>query len=519
MTCSKLRSVTGAPAYVKAAEEAAEAALKLTEKFISVSPPPPGTPTGSMEDLRLKRYDEVSYTLSIRTSVLKELLPIWEKGSFIHGSTNLLNPVLRILGVIVSAKGETQSGGKPPIKAVGDELVARLMTMMGATREQALQALTETESDMETAVEILLHRMNAATHMEEDDEEGALERALQMSMEEDGSTEQEATVERVETPTPHTPTPEEAQLEYKQLRDKLRELLAGGVLEILNTGHPASSAVLKLALLLCQSDKDGFPKAIVDGVHNVIHGAGEHLKAPLHILALLLQDTGMSVGPMLEDFLPDFMTYCQRAFSSEQVPVWTAQAMLLFLNYGLLTEPPRSDPLRVGDAAGTKEDDPHPRLYTLEEKHLLLDLILLLLQKQLQADDLDATLRLLILMTRESSFAEAFAAKKGIESIMRATHPVIFKGQVTMCLIALHHCLDTREALRQHFTEELRKRFARPHGPRSDTQLTTLLRETTHLTCRDPVLFVDVVDDLCTMKSPTHAPERSAGHSKTAIEV
>ena len=206
--------------------------------------------------------------------------------------------------------------------------------------------------------------------------------------------------------------------------------------------------------------------------------------------------------------------------AAEDLPPWIPYILLIF-------EIVLKDDEQVIDAKWTPpaaEDDPieEPILQVKEaivadeQRRQLLDLIMDILPRVGKDDTLAVTiLRILVILTRNRSFAQAVGDKKNLQRLF------VMAKQLSGCgagrlkesrissniIVILRHIVEDEDVIRQLMRCEIRNYFEAPQRASSRPyELHSFVRGLSHIALRSPEIFVEVVNDMVKFASKWSPP-------------
>jgi E3 ubiquitin-protein ligase HUWE1 len=500
-------------------------------------------------------FEPHNFLVKTRLTVLPIVRELWEAPWLVSSPQSLIKSVLQVVLEILNGDGEESppdisphtvpgasslSMGGPSLfrVTVPDENRIRQLTDMGFSRSGAERALIRTHNNVNAATELLLSN---PFRFQNDSEPVAPQ--SQEAGEAGGSGEASGdappTVVPEAPPSGSTsiqddvasPSPGDQQVVEADSRppgksaDEWRN-------ELNAIREPLKSEVGRLALRLV----DEYPDLIFD-VHNAFVGRDDgyqrssvrlliddipsfaansqdreqHLAVRCRLLALVLNEAPASFAATVmgdEQGFMDVVLTLLLSFSIDTaakqttIPKWLAALMLVAEALLGLSEDPRSITLpKEGDPIVAQEiltGPPYDKARTA-----LFDFSLLLLALPgLPRDELLASLRLLVFMTRDHDLAMQFVKRDGV--------PLLFKslksssggvaGSQSYVSIILRHIVEDPVVLRHIMREEVQRFFSHPRTRTVDA--TGYVRACNALALRDPKAFIDITKSLAQLERP-----------------
>ncbi|KAL5523755.1 hypothetical protein ACEPAG_7928 [Sanghuangporus baumii] len=228
-----------------------------------------------------------------------------------------------------------------------------------------------------------------------------------------------------------------------------------------------------LALMLAEA-----PKTVLE-----IAGEEKNLMDMLHAL-LLSQPVGPDKDQPLPKWLPALLLAMESLLVTSEVP---RPASLV-----LADQPVDIPPLLVGPA------------YT-EARSTLFELCIRLLKiPTLPRDELLATLRMLIQLTRAHNLAVQFVHRGGVELLLQRLKGSSNNASVTSfqshIAIILRHLVEDRSVLESIMKQEVKNLLSTSRS--KVTEVLTFVRSSATIAARDPQVFLEVTKELCCLVRP-----------------
>jgi E3 ubiquitin-protein ligase HUWE1 len=507
--------------------------------------------TRDKKDTDPEYFEPHNFLVKTRLAVLPIVGELWEAPWLVSSPQSLVKSVVQVVLEILNGDGEESppdisphtvpgasslSMGGPALfrVTVPDENRVRQLTDMGFSRPAAERALIRTHNNVNAATELLLSN---PFRFQNDSEPVAPQ-----SQEAGGSGEAsgDAPPTAVEAPPSGStsiqddvtsPSPDDQQAVEADPKppgksaDEWRN-------ELNTVREPLKSEVGRLALRLV----DEHPDLIFD-VHNAFVGRDDgyqrssvrlliddipsfaansqdreqHLAVRCRLLALVLNEAPTSFAATVmgdEQGFMDVVLNLLLSFSIDTaakqttIPKWLAALMLVAEALLSLSEDPRSITL-------PKEGDPIVAQETLtgppydKARTVLFDFSLRLLALPgLPRDELLASLRLLVFITRDHGLAIQFVKRDGVpllfQSIKSSSGGVA--GSQSYVSIILRHIVEDPVVLRHIIREEVQRFFSHPRTRTVDA--TGYVRACNALALREPKAFIDITKSLAQLERP-----------------
>jgi len=497
-------------------------------------------------------FEPHNFLVKTRLAVLPIVLELWGASWLVSSPQSLIKSVVQVVLEILNGDGEESppdisphtvpgasslSVGGPSLfrVTVPDENRIRQLTDMGFSRSGAERALIRTHNNVNAATELLLS--NPFRFQNDSEPVAPQSQEAGGSGEESGDAPPTAVPEAppsgstsihddVATPSPGDQQAVEADSRpLGKSADEWRN-------ELNTLREPLKSEVGRLALRLV----DEHPDLIFD-VHNAFVGRDDgyqrssvrlliddissfaensqdreqHLAVRCRLLALVLNEAPASFAAtvmgdeqgFMDVVLTLLLSFCIDAASMQTtIPKWLAALMLVAEALLSLSEDPRSITLpKEGDPIVAQEILTGPP-YDKARTALFNFSLLLLVLPGLPRDELLASLRLLVFMTRDHDLAMQFVKRDGVpllfQSIKSSSGGVA--GSQSYVSIILRHIVEDPVVVRHIMREEVQRFFSHPRTRTVDA--TGYVRACNALALRDPKAFIDVTKSLAQLERP-----------------
>ena len=496
-------------------------------------------------------FEPHNFLVKTRLSVLPIVQELWEAPWLVSSPQSLIKSVVQVVLEILNGDGEESppdisphtvpgatslSMGGPSLfrVTVPDENRVRQLADMGFSRPSAERALIRTHNNVNAATELLLSNPfrfqndSEPVASQSQDAEGSGEASgdappTAAEAPPSGST---SVQDDVASPSPDDQQPVEADSRPPgKSADEWRN-------ELNTMREPLKSEVGRLALRLV----DEHPDLIFD-VHNAFVGRDDgyqrssvrllideipsiaansqdreqHLAVRCRLLALVLNEAPASFAATVmgdeQGFMDVVLTLLlsftmNASVKQTTTPKWLAALMLVAEALLSLSEDPRSITLpKEGDAIVAQEILTGPP-YEKARVALFNVSLLLLVLPDLPRDELLASLRLLVFMTRDHDLAMQFVKRDGVALLFKSLKSSSggVAGSQSYVSIILRHVVEDPVVLRHIMREEVQRFFSHPRTRTVDA--TGYVRACNALALRDPKAFIDITKSFAQLERP-----------------
>ncbi|KZV95100.1 hypothetical protein EXIGLDRAFT_644511 [Exidia glandulosa HHB12029] len=318
----------------------------------------------------------------------------------------------------------------------------------------------------------------------------------------------------VEPVVPQVPakTRQEWKDELDAARAEIREYLVQHAFKLVDE-HPNLIFDVKSAFLNPNGGNSPATalKVIVEDVKNFSPSAYDVHEQPLavrlRLLGLVLTDSTSSITRLSTGEAREVMNVLLALILSQEPssdnasspPKWLGALLLVAeLLLGLADEPSAVTLPSDEEEIETRPLSSGPDYSDARTK--LFDFAFSLLQTpELSREDLLASLRLLVLLTRDSELASEFVKRDGLPRLIQLFHesPKTVAGLEVYVAILMRHAVEDSKVLRTVMTQEIRRFFGQTRGRVVD--MTTFMRGASHLVLRDPKAFMDATSAMCVL--------------------
>ncbi|EJD02952.1 uncharacterized protein FOMMEDRAFT_107991 [Fomitiporia mediterranea MF3/22] len=485
-------------------------------------------------------YEPHDFLVKMRLQIAPLIRDIWQSTWLVSAPPAVSKYVIQCVQEITSGENEVarpdfgseilpSSGqgllrpSQPP-----DEDRIRQLTDMGFPRAAAVRALSRTNNNVNFATEYLL------THPFEpvpEEPPAAVPPAAETTAQEPATDEAPADVAMETEPVPEEQPVQETAIEedyesqktVEERRQDLDEIRKSLISDIgpqalrLADAHP--SLIFDVRHVFIGPNDKYQPEAIrcvVQDIEKFSPAAYDVQEEPLavrcRLLALILADSPKAALEIsgkeeknLMDMLYALLLSQPIAHDKDQaLPKWLPALLLAMESLLVTAEEPRAVPMVLADQPVVI-----PPLVVgppyVEARSMLFELCIRLLHiPSLPRDELLATLRMLVQLTRDRNMADQFVRRNGVSLLLqRLKGPAgdaSVAGFQSHIAIILRHLVEDRLVLETVMKQEIKRWLS---TSRSKTvEVLTYVRNSTSMAARDPQVFLDITKELCTLVRP-----------------
>jgi E3 ubiquitin-protein ligase HUWE1 len=335
-------------------------------------------------------------------------------------------------------------------------------------------------------------------------------------------------------PTEEATRPQITVDDLNEERDTIRDNLIDKCLDVINAHGEVTFEVSDLITTVVNKSSDPTAQRNVVGSTLVValmsfageddlRPCGKKIAAYAHLLALMLRDKMFYAAavPELKDNLSTLLSFVKLSpsHSAEDPSPWIAHILLIVEM--LLSEDARprktrwTPPKDESDTAEPAVLDPFEPSVSQEERTQLLDAILAILPKIGKDESLAlAVLRILVILTRNRSVAQAVGEKKYIQRLFLMAKQLAGASSVRLqspLMLILRHIIEDDETVKQIMRADIKSYLETTRTQRVIDEK-TYLRGLSHTALRNPELFVEVTNEMVKFNrwsyTPSDAPSR-----------
>lgn len=494
-------------------------------------------------------YEPHDLLVKMRLAVLPLIRILWQSPWLVSAPPGVSKYVIQCVLEIVGGDNE-QSGADHSselISATGpgllrperpDEDRIRQLTDMGFPRTAAVRALTRSHHNVSVATEFLLahpYPFPADSEMDVSEdhdpaEEGAGEDVASTSAVESNNTETspatdpatiaaESSGQNSESgPAPKSEgMAEDRRKELNQSRESLTSDIGPLALRLVDAHPSLIFDVRRVFTGPSEGYQANAVRCLVDDIKRFSPSAYDVHEEPLavrcRLLALVLSDTPGAVlrvngnnEQSLMDLLLALLLSNPVGIDKDQpaIPKWLAGHLLVTEFLLALGEAPHPITLPLASESIQPEELLAGPSYS-EARSILFDVSFRLLGVlSLPRDELLATLRLLVQLTRDHALASEFVRRNGVALLLQRLKEPSGESSLAGCqsyiAIILRHVVEDKATLEHLMRQEVKRWFAQPRTRVVD--VTNYVRNCSQMAARDPHTFVEVTRSLCQLLQP-----------------
>lgn len=491
-------------------------------------------------------FEPHNFLVKTRLVVLPLVKELWEAPWLVSSPQSLIKSVVQVVLEILNGDSEDSppetspnptpgasslSMGGPPLfrVTVQDENRVRQLIDMGFSRSAAERALIRTHNNVNAAAELLLASPFRFQNDPEPPAPQPQEAGAGGEVTGDVTTAGTSSPPPTSTPGPDDIDPQNIEVDAKPLGKSAEEWRS----ELNAMREPLKSDVGRLALRLV----DEHPELIFD-IHNAFIGRADGyqrssvrllvddiraftstppssreqpLAVRCRLLALVLNEVPGSFASIVNGDEQTFMEVVLTLLLSidndagetqPTIPKWLAALMLVAEALLSLSEDPRSITLpKEGEPIVSQEILTGPPY--AEAKSVLFDFSLrLLAMAGLPRDELLASLRLLVFMTRDHDLAMEFVKRDGVSLLFQSLKSSSggAGGSQSYISIILRHIVEEPAVVQLIMREEVQRFLSLPRTRTVDA--TSYVRACNAMVLRDPKAFIEVTASLAQLERP-----------------
>lgn len=256
-------------------------------------------------------------------------------------------------------------------------------------------------------------------------------------------------------------------------------------------------------------------KALIDDIHAFSPKAYDVQEQPLfvrcHLLALVLGDPASPAAQMPDQEAESLMNVLLSLLLTNPgdgthpvIPKWLSAQLLVIESLLVLGEAPRTITLPKEDEPVVREPIAQGTRHA-EARNALFEFCMRLLGvPTLPKDELISALRILVLLTRDSTVAETFVKRGGVAMLFQymkiSSGTQSGAGIQSYIAIIMRHIVENPAILQHVMRQQLRQFFSHPRTRVVD--IGTFVSGCNTAALRDPEAFVKATEDLCQMSNP-----------------
>ncbi|TDL26261.1 hypothetical protein BD410DRAFT_895667 [Rickenella mellea] len=491
-------------------------------------------------------YESHDLLVKMRLAALPFIRDLWRCDWLVSAppgvSKYVIQSVLDIVGGEREESGAENNAEVPLGNGPGllrpsgpDEDRISQLTDMGFPRTAAVRALTRSHNNVSVATEFLLAHpfpfpndpdMDTSADVADPDDAGGDDAASTSAMENNDADESRNVDMAAAGDNPPSEAPptgptegtcEERRNELNLARETLTADLGTLALRLIDS-HPSLIFDVKRAFT---GSADGYQaqavRSVVDDIRKFSPSAFDVHEEPLavrcRLLALILSDspsttvriTGSNEQSLM-DLLLALLLSNPAGVDQPTIPKWLACHLLVTESLLVLADEPRSITLPLADEPIKHEEILAGPSYS-EARPILFDFAFRLLGVlSLPRDELLATLRLLVQLTRDHALAGEFVRRDGVALLLKRLQGPSGETSMVGCqsyiAIIFRHVVENQSTLESIMRQEVRRWFTQPQPRARVVDVTSFVRTCAPMAARDPQTFVKVTQSLCQLLHP-----------------
>ncbi|KAI0666580.1 hypothetical protein C8Q78DRAFT_1176707 [Trametes maxima] len=308
---------------------------------------------------------------------------------------------------------------------------------------------------------------------------------------------------------------EEWSKELNAARDPLKEELGRRVLRLVDEHPSLVFDVQKVFVGPVREYRTQFVKALIDDIHAFSPKAYDVQEQPLsvrcHLLALVLGEPFYPTAQMPVKEADSLMNVLLSLLLTNPgdgvhpvIPKWLPAQLLVIESVLVLGEAPRPVVLPLEDQPIVREPIAQGARHT-EARNTLFEFCMRLLAiPTLPKDELISALRILVLLTRDSSVGENFVKRGGVAMLFQylkiSSGTQSGTGIQSYIAIILRHVVENPSVLQHVMRHQLRHFFSHPRTRAVDVG--AFVSGCNSAALRDPEAFIKVTEDMCQVSHP-----------------
>jgi E3 ubiquitin-protein ligase HUWE1 len=517
-------------------------ALRLLEPLVSVKPlmesaQTPLVLTSNKNETDPAYFEPHNFIVKLRALILPTVRSMWESSWLPQIPVGVSRSIVLVVLELANGEGEEAGAGSitpvvpPPAPAGPDENRIRQLTEMGFPRSAAERALIRMHNNVAAATELLLAQPFPLQPDPEPAQEPLAEDTdMATSDEQEGDeTSTSSAMERSTPPAAH-PLPEQAsepivaegksaeewRKELAQLRGPLRDSIGKVALRLVDE-QPSLIFDIQNAFVGTNSDYQAQSiRQLVSDIKEFQSTAYDVHEQPMAIrfrlLALVMNNSSRPTdflgneGKHLMDVLLALLLSNPIALDVEHptLPKWLAAQMLVTESLLTAGEDIRSITLPRSENDLVQKEELLTGPAYPEARRFWFDFCLRLLAvPQLPRDEVLASLRLVVFLTRNHPMAYEFIGCGGLPLLFRHQKSSLSEGDLaakSYISLIIRHAVEEPRILQQTMQREIKRFMSHPKSRFPDPS--HYVRDCSAAALRDPLAFIQATETLCQLQRP-----------------
>lgn len=468
--------------------------------------------------------------VTLRLAAFPLLRDLWNSSWLVLTPLSVCKSVVQTVLELLNSDGEESSpspsgsGDAPPTRQGPDENRIRQLTDMGFPRASVERALLRTHNNVTAATDLLLSQPfllmgepepaeqtldtdSQGDQDSDDTEPGPWERATR-----------DAASAASEAPTV---TPEARRKELAVAREEFAASMPQQALRLLDDHSSLMFDVHSVFTVSGEGTQERSVNLLIDDITSFSPAAYDVQEQPLavrcRLLAVVFGEVSPSVvrkaaieGKNLMDILLALLL--SGPSSTEEgytTPSWLAAHLLLTEALLILGEEPRKISLPKADESLEPDAVPQEELLAgpsfAEARNILFDFCYRLLSlSTISRDEQLSCLRLLVVLTRDHSFATDLVKRGGIDLLLKCLRtkadPFTLAGPHSYITTILRHIIEDQSTLEHVMQREIKRFVSHPRTRPVDPL--AFVRSCSAMALRDPTTFVDATNRVAQLYNP-----------------
>lgn len=475
-------------------------------------------------------FDPHDLLVTLRLAAFPLLRDLWNSSWLVLTPLSVCKSVVQTVLELLNSDGEepspsaSSSGDAPPARQGPDENRIRQLTDMGFPRASVERALLRAHNNVPAATDLLLSQpfllmgdpepaeqtTDTDSHGDQDSDDsepGPWERATR-----------DAANTSSETPTV---TPEARRKELSAAREEFATSMPQQALRLLDDHSSLIFDVHSVFTISGEGTQERSMNLLIDDITSFSPAAYDVQEQPLavrcRLLAVIFGEVQPSVvrrtaveGKKLMDILLALLL--SGPSSTEEgytTPSWLAAHLLLTEALLILGEEPRKILLPKSDE--NLEPDAVPKEELLagpsftDARNILFDFCYRLLSLgTISRDEQLSCLRLLVVLTRDHTFATELVKRNGIDLLLKCLRtkadPFTLAGPHSYITTILRHIIEDKSTLEHIMQREIKRFISHPRTRPVDPL--AFVRSCSAMALRDPTVFVDTTTKVAQLSHP-----------------
>ncbi|KAK7472586.1 E3 ubiquitin-protein ligase tom1 [Stygiomarasmius scandens] len=493
--------------------------------------------TKDKKDTEPDYFEPHNFLVRLRLAILPLLRDIWESDWLIHAPLGVSRSVVHAVLELLNGNDEVKTDDAGPSSSgfmrssAPDESRIRQLTDMGFPRSAAERALQRTHNNINAATEILLAQPFPFPADPEPEPT-----TISSSSVADALSSNEAPVTGTGEPSSSTAAATSSSSSEPSEPETSEELQPAGKTaaqwrqELEEAREPLKAGISRKALLLVDEHLSllfdlhaAFVRPANSHQQKAVQDLVEDIKAfspfaydvqeqPLanrcRLLALVLSETPSSLTLEMRSSLMDSLLALLLSNpvsidpNRPTIPRWLAAHLLVTEALFTLSEEPRT-------VSPPKEDDEQIESGSIavgppftEARTIVFDFCLRLLAiSDLPSDEFLSTLRLFVLLTRNSETATQFVKRDGLSMLFKRLQTSPVNGSSSYIATILRHIVEDLKTVQTVMRQSIKRYFTSPRNRNAD--VLSFVRNCSAMALRDPSSFIQVTQSICQLLSPS----------------